>query len=161
MMFPSVWPMVAVYARLQVRRREPRAGGGSPHGHVRWRVPPRWTGFGLLGWAIYQAAWGAGDALAWDHAGRWLTGGVVLVAAVYELTPASMRVCGGAAARLSFLLGAWRDGAAGALRMGVEHGAWCIGFCWALMVALFVIGVMSVAWMAFVAALIATEKLLP
>ena len=45
--------------------------------------------------------------------------------------------------------------------MGLEHGAWCVGCCWALMAALFALGVMSVAWMAFVAALIAAEKLLP
>jgi predicted metal-binding membrane protein len=99
--------------------------------------------------------------LAWNHAGRWLAGGVVLVAAVYELTPAKyacLRRCRGP---FSFLLGAWRDGAAGALRMGVEHGARCVGCCWALMVALFAIGVMSVTLMVFVAALIAAEKLLP
>jgi hypothetical protein len=45
--------------------------------------------------------------------------------------------------------------------MGLEHGAWCVGCCWALMAALFALGVMSVGWMVFIAALIATEKLLP
>jgi predicted metal-binding membrane protein len=45
--------------------------------------------------------------------------------------------------------------------MGTKHGAWCVGCCWALMAALFALGVMSIAWMAFVAALIAAEKLLP
>jgi membrane protein implicated in regulation of membrane protease activity len=60
-----------------------------------------------------------------------------------------------------FLFGGWRDGSGGALRLGVEHGAWCVGCCWALMLALFALGVMSIPWMAFVAALIAAEKLLP
>ena len=60
-----------------------------------------------------------------------------------------------------FLLTAWRPGRLGALRMGVEHGAWCVGCCWALMAALFALGVMSIGWMAFIAALIAIEKLLP
>jgi predicted metal-binding membrane protein len=162
MMFPSAWPMVAVYARLQVRRRElgRRAAGGTALFVAGYLLT--WTGFGLLMWVVYRAvAWLTGDALAWNHAGRWVAGGVVLVAAVYELTPAKyacLRRCRGP---FSFLLGAWRDGAAGALRMGVEHGAWCLGCCWALMVALFVIGVMSVTWMAFIAALIAAEKLLP
>jgi predicted metal-binding membrane protein len=163
MMFPSVWPMVAVYARLQLRQRELER----PATMARTAVFVggyllAWTGFGLLGWAVYQAAARvAGDALAWDRAGRWLTAGVVLAAAVYELTPAKyacLRRCRGP---LSFLLAAWRNGTGGALRMGFEHGAWCVGCCWALMAALFVIGVMSVAWMAFVAALIAAEKLLP
>jgi predicted metal-binding membrane protein len=58
-------------------------------------------------------------------------------------------------------MGNWKPGYGGALRMGVEHGAWCIGCCWALMAALFALGVMSVGWMAFIAALIAVEKLLP
>ena len=163
MMFPSAWPMVAVYAQLQVRRRE--LGRPAPTGGTALFVAGyllTWTGFGLLMWAVYQAAaWLTSDALAWNHAGRWLAGGAVLMAAVYELTPAKygcLRRCRGP---FSFLLGAWRDGAAGALRMGVEHGAWCVGCCWALMVALFAIGVMSVTWMVFIAALIAAEKLLP
>ena len=62
---------------------------------------------------------------------------------------------------LGFLLTSWRNGPAGALRMGAAHGAWCVGCCWALMGALFALGIMSVAWMAFVAGLIAVEKILP
>ena len=62
---------------------------------------------------------------------------------------------------LGFLLGAWRDGGAGALQMGIRHGGECIGCCWALMASLFALGVMSVVWMAFVAGLIAFEKLIP
>ena len=86
---------------------------------------------------------------------------MILAAAIYQLTPAKdicLRKCRGP---IQFLLGAWKPGYSGALRMGVEHGAWCVGCCWALMAALFALGVMSVGWMAFVAALIAVEKLLP
>ncbi len=99
--------------------------------------------------------------LAWDEAGRWVAGSTLLVAAIYELTPLKDVCLGKCRSPLGFLLGAWRDGRAGALRMGAEHGAWCVGCCWALMAALFALGVMSVAWMAFVAALIAVEKTLP
>ena len=84
-----------------------------------------------------------------------------LAAAVYQLTPAKdvcLRKCRGP---LDFVLGYWKPGYGGALRMGVEHGAWCVGCCWALMAALFALGVMSIGWMAFVGALIAVEKLLP
>jgi predicted metal-binding membrane protein len=162
MMFPSVWPMVALYARLQVRRRElARPAAAARIVMFVGGYLFAWAGFGVLGWAIYQVARQASSALAWDRAGRWLTAGVVLVAAVYELTPAKYACLRRCRSPLSFLLGAWHDGAAGALRMGIEHGAWCVGCCWALMAALFVVGVMSVAWMAFVAALIAAEKLLP
>ena len=55
----------------------------------------------------------------------------------------------------------WRPGLTGALAMGAEHGAWCIGCCWALMVVLFALGAMSIAWMALVAALVLVEKVLP
>jgi predicted metal-binding membrane protein len=103
----------------------------------------------------------AGDVLAWDRAGRWLAGSTLLVAAVYELTPLKDVCLGKCRSPLGFLLGAWRDGAAGALSMGARHGAWCVGCCWALMASLFALGVMSLGWMAFIAALIAAEKTLP
>ena len=99
--------------------------------------------------------------LAWDRAGRWLAGGILVVAAVYELTPLKEVCLRHCRSPLGFLLGSWRDGLPGAVQMGAKHGAWCVGCCWALMAALFALGVMSIAWMAFVAALIAAEKTLP
>jgi predicted metal-binding membrane protein len=103
----------------------------------------------------------SGDALAWDRAGRWVAGVTLLVAAGYELSPLKNVCLGKCRSPLGFLLGAWRNGRWGALRMGAKHGAWCVGCCWALMASLFALGVMSVAWMAFVAGLIAVEKTLP
>src|SRR6202007_1370232 len=85
----------------------------------------------------------------------------LLVAAAYELTPLKSVCLRKCRSPLGFLLGAWRDGRAGALKMGARHGAWCVGCCWALMASLFALGVMSIAWMAFIAALIAVEKVLP
>jgi predicted metal-binding membrane protein len=85
----------------------------------------------------------------------------LLVAAAYELTPFKnicLRKC---RSPLGLLLGSWRDGWSGALRMGMRNGAWCVGCCWALMASLFALGVMSTLWMAVVAVLIALEKLLP
>ena len=88
-------------------------------------------------------------------------GGDARLAAVYELTPLKDVCLGKCRSPLGFLLGAWREGWSGALRMGAKNGAWCVGCCWALMASLFALGVMSIAWMAFVAALIAVEKTLP
>jgi predicted metal-binding membrane protein len=85
----------------------------------------------------------------------------LLTAAVYELTPLKDVCLGKCRSPLGLLLGSWRDGGTGALRMGVENGGWCVGCCWALMASLFALGVMSVTWMVFVAALIAAEKALP
>jgi predicted metal-binding membrane protein len=86
---------------------------------------------------------------------------VLAGAALYEFTPlkdACLTRCRGP---LGFFMESWRDGRLGALRMGLGHGAWCVGCCWALMAALFALGVMSLSWMALVAALIAIEKLVP
>jgi predicted metal-binding membrane protein len=156
MMFPSVSPTVALYARMA--RRQPRP---APFAFTLGYLVV-WTGAGLVAYALFDAVRAAlGSELAWDRAGQWVAGGVLLVAAVYELTPfkdVCLRKC---RSPLGFMLGSWRGGTAGALQMGMRHGAWCLGCCWALMAALFALGVMSLAWMAFVAALIAFEKLLP
>jgi predicted metal-binding membrane protein len=102
-----------------------------------------------------------GDELTWDGAGRWIAGGTLIVAAAYELTPLKDVCLSKCRSPVGFLASSWRDGLSGALDMGVRHGAWCAGCCWALMASLFALGVMSLAWMAFVAVLIALEKILP
>jgi predicted metal-binding membrane protein len=121
-----------------------------------------WAGAGLLAYGLSDAGRGLfGSTLAWNHGGRWLAGGTLVVAAAYELTPLKEVCLGKCRSPLGFLLGSWRDGLSGALGMGARHGAWCVGCCWALMASLFALGVMSLAWMAFAAALIAVEKTLP
>jgi predicted metal-binding membrane protein len=121
-----------------------------------------WVGVGVLAFAIAVfAGWIADGVLAWDRAGRWVAGGTLLVAAVYELTPFKDVCLGKCRSPLGSLLGSWRGGRLGALRMGAKNGLWCIGCCWALMASLFALGVMSITWSAFVAALIAAEKTLP
>jgi predicted metal-binding membrane protein len=156
MMLPSASPTVALYATM-TRLRGPSR-------------PLLFTGGYLLAWgAVGVAAYGLfelgrglfGADLGWSAGGRWFAGGVLAAAALYELTPlkdACLRKC---RSPLGFLLGTWRDGPWGAVQMGTKHAAWCVGCCWALMAALFALGVMSLAWMALVAALIALEKALP
>jgi predicted metal-binding membrane protein len=156
MMLPSVSPTVALYSRM-TRSRSPLAPLIFTSGYFL-----AWTVAGLVAFAVSEAGGAAvGASLAWDRAGRWFAGGVLVVAALYELTPLKDACLGKCRSPLGFLLGAWRNGPSGALQMGAKHGAWCVGCCWALMAALFALGVMSIAWMAFVAALIAAEKTLP
>ena len=150
MMFPSLTPTVALYSRMTRDRIAPLVFTG---GYL-----VAWAAAGVAAFAIAR---GAGDVLAWDRAGRWLAGTTLIVAAAYELTPLKHACLSKCRSPLGFLLGAWREGRVGALQMGARHGAWCIGCCWALMASLLALGVMSVAWMAFVAALIALEKTLP
>jgi predicted metal-binding membrane protein len=164
MMFPSIWPMVMAYTRIQARRRElgrPGARSGTTTLFVGGYLIS-WTAFGLAAYALFDLIHSLDiDAFSWERGGPYLAGGVIVAAAAYQLTPAKdvcLRKC---RSPLDFVLGYWKDGYRGALRMGVEHGAWCVGCCWALMAALFALGVMSVGWMLFVAALIAVEKMLP
>ena len=156
MMFPSVAPAVALYSRM-TRARSPVSPLLFTAGYL-----VVWGGVGLLAFAIAVAGGQVdGDLLAWDRAGRWIAGATLVSAAVYELTPLKGVCLGQCRSPLGFLLGSWRDGWAGAFRMGARHGAWCVGCCWALMASLFALGVMSIAWMAFVAGVIAAEKTLP
>ena len=156
MMLPSVSPTVALYSRM-TRTRSPLSPFLFACGYL-----VTWAGAGLLAFAVATTSgWVAGDALAWDRAGRWLAGGTLVVAAIYELTPLKDVCLGKCRSPLGFLLGSWRDGRPGALQMGAKHGAWCVGCCWALMASLFALGIMSVSWMAAVAGFIAFEKLLP
>jgi predicted metal-binding membrane protein len=156
MMLPSLAPTVALYSRM-TRARSPVAPLIFTGGYLLV-----WTAAGLAAFALAAAGRGVfGDVLAWDRAGRWAAGATLVVAALYELTPLKDVCLGTCRSPHGFLLGAWRDGRAGALWMGARHGAWCLGCCWALMASLLALGVMSLAWMALVAALIALEKTLP
>jgi predicted metal-binding membrane protein len=156
MMFPSVSPTVALYSRM-TRTRAPLAPLAFTSGYLL-----TWSAAGIVAFAISNLGAGLlGDELSWDTAGRWLAGSILAAAALYELTPLKDVCLGKCRSPLGFLLGSWRGGLSGALQMGAKHGAWCVGCCWALMASLFALGVMSIAWTAFVAALIAVEKLLP
>jgi predicted metal-binding membrane protein len=156
MMLPSVAPTVALHARM-TRSRAPWAPLAFTAGYLLV-----WSAAGVLAYGLFVLGREvAGEQLAWDGAGRWLAGGTLLVAAAYEVTPLKNACLGKCRSPLGFLLGRWRDGAGGALGMGARHGAWCLGCCWALMASLFALGVMSIAAMAFVAALIALEKTVP
>jgi predicted metal-binding membrane protein len=156
MMFPSVAPTVALYWRM-TRERSPLSPLLFATGYL-----ATWGAVGAAAFTIGLAGGSiAGDVLAWDRAGRWVAGATLLAAAAYEFTPLKDVCLGKCRSPLGMLLGSWRGGWAGALRMGATSAAWCVGCCWALMASLFALGLMSIAWMAFVAGLIAAEKMLP
>ena len=163
MMFPSIWPMVTMYSRIQegklARGRDVPLGATAAFvgGYLL-----TWTTWGLSAYAAYEigsSVWP--DALSWERGGAYFAGGVIIAAALYQLTPLKNACLKRCRSPMMFLMNAWRPGRIGALRMGIAHGAWCVGCCWGLMAALFALGVMSVGWMVFIAALIAAEKLLP
>jgi predicted metal-binding membrane protein len=154
MMFPSVSPTVALYARMSRSRVLPVAFTA---GYL-----ATWAAAGVVAYLVAAAVTrAAGGALEWSHDGQTVAGVTLLVAAGYELTPLKDVCLGKCRSPLGTLLGSWRAGWSGAFRMGLGNGAWCVGCCWALMTSLFALGVMSVTWMALVAGLIAIEKTVP
>jgi predicted metal-binding membrane protein len=156
MMLPSVAPTIALYSRLS-RASSPLSPLLFAAGYLL-----TWAGAGLVVYGIGGAAHAAlGDTLSWNNSGRTIAGVTLMLAAAYELTGLKDVCLGHCRSPLGALLGSWRDGRLGSVRMGVRNGAWCVGCCWALMAALFALGVMSVTWMALVAGLIAFEKLMP
>jgi predicted metal-binding membrane protein len=161
MMLPSALPMTLTFATVNRRRREL----GTPY------VPTAVFVAGyLLAWGAFSLAATAAQS-ALEHAALMtpmmrlsspLLGGLLFIAAgLYQLTPlkhACLRRC---RSPLAFVLERWRDGTAGALRMGVEHGGYCLGCCALLMALLFVGGLMNLLWVAAIAAWVLLEKALP
>jgi predicted metal-binding membrane protein len=156
MMLPSVLPTIAIYARL-ARDRKALAPLVFASGYL-----AVWTAAGLVAFGVaFAGSHLAGGALSWSRDGRWLAGAALLGAAAYQLTPLKEACLSRCRAPLGLMLGSWRPGRLGGFRLGLASGAWCAGCCWALMASLFALGVMSIAWTAFVAALVALEKALP
>jgi len=149
MMLPSAAPMIVL------------AGGGRAY-------------FVALGYVLVWAAFSAGaTALQWllmQHAivtpmmelsSRVAAGVLLALAGLYQLTPLKRACLATCQAPMAFLTRRWRSGSAGALRMGVEHGVYCVGCCWALMLLLFAGGVMNLTVIAALTVFVAFEKLAP
>jgi predicted metal-binding membrane protein len=120
-----------------------------------------WTTFGVTAYLVSRVARAAAPSfVAWDQRGPWVAGAALVAAGFYQLTPlktACLRHC---RSPLHFLMHR-RSGSLGAVRAGLGHGYYCVGCCAGLMLALFVLGIMSVFWMAVAAVVILIEKLLP
>jgi predicted metal-binding membrane protein len=161
MMLPSALPMLLIYQQM-LRKRMPTAQRHlalllfcSAYGLV-------WAGFALgataLQWALEQLALLSPGMRSSSTA---LGAGLLLVAGVYQWLPSKAVCLEHCRGPLHFLLGYWRPGVLGGWRMGLAHGAYCLGCCWALMGLLFVVGVMNLLWVAVIGAFILLEKNLP
>lgn len=161
MMFPTAAPMILMFKRVQAGRRQ-RGEGFVPTWLFVGAYLLIWTTFGALAYVMASGA----EALA--EGDRWLMengpriGGAALVlAGLYELSPLKRICLSKCRGPLDFVLRSWRDGKLGAVRMGLEHGVYCLGCCWLLFVILFPLGMMNVAAMALITLLIFAEKSLP
>jgi len=152
MMLPSTAPVVVMFSRV----RE-----GAPTWVFVLGYLLAWAGYGLAAYAVYRGIRASAPSfLAWDDRGPWVAGGALIAAGLYQLTPlksACLRHC---RSPLHLLLHG-RPGRLGAMWMGAKHGGYCVSCCLGLMLALFALGVMSLFWMAVVAAAILVEKALP
>lgn len=155
MMLPAAAPTILLYARV----REQRGGSAG--------LVPTWV-FALAYLAVWLAfsvvAALAQRALAGQHMSlpdATLASFLLIAAGAYQLSPlkrACLRQC---RSPVQFLSRHWRPGVGGALRLGLLHGAYCVGCCWLLMALLFVVGVMNFAWIAGLTVIVAVEKLMP
>jgi predicted metal-binding membrane protein len=160
MMLPSAAPMLLLYGAIARRSAQASAG---------WRIYAFAAGY-LIVWTVFSlGATALQRVLAavllvspmMEITTPYVGATLLLVAGMYQLTPlklACLRTC---QSPLGFLMSRWRNGLSGAFRMGLQHGAYCVGCCWALMLLLFVGGVMNLAVIAALTAFVAFEKLAP
>jgi predicted metal-binding membrane protein len=158
MMSASAAPVLLLFAATHARRAQ--------HG-VRAVVPmfalgyiTVWAAFSLCAtlaqWALHQAALLSPTMSA---ASPRLAGTLLIAAGAYQLTPFKRACLTHCQTPLGFLMTHWRDGAGGAFQMGLRHGIYCLGCCWALMGVLFAVGVMNLAWVAVLTLFILLEKM--
>ena len=160
MMLPSASPLVLLYGAA-ARKSAPRAAGRQTYALAAGYLAV-WTAFSVGATALQRALASLMLVTPMMEAANARVGGTLLiVAGLYQWTPlkhACLRAC---QSPLGFLMARWRSGSAGAFRMGLEHGWYCLGCCWALMLLLFAGGVMNMAIIVGLTALVAVEKLVP
>jgi predicted metal-binding membrane protein len=161
MMVPSAVPMIQGFVAVNERRRN-ASRPVIPVGVFVLGYIVAWTSFSaaaaLAQWGLHRAALLSPMMVSTSPV---LSGGLLLAAGIFQWTPLKRACLRSCRSPLTFLMSEWRDGTAGSFFMGLHHGAYCVGCCWALMVLLFVLGVMNLLWVAVIALFVIAEKVLP
>ena len=161
MMFPAIVPVVGLFSTIAGRKREQ----GVPFTPAWVFVAGYlvlWTLAGGVGYTVDLAIQSLPEVFPALRTYGLVIGGLTLIAAgVYQLTPLKYLCLSQCRSPMGFLLTSWRDGALGAFRMGLHHGAYCLGCCWSLMEVLFVVGTMNLVWMGILSMVIFVEKIVP
>lgn len=160
MMLPTILPLVAVFAKLTERRPDRAA-------LVAWLAAgyvAAWAAFGVVALALHALvhAWTADSGWLWAHA--WIIGaGTLALAGAFQFSRLKYQCLDGCRSPLAFAVSRWRGAAPRreAVRLGADHGLYCIGCCWALMLLMFTVGLGNLGWMLVLAAVMAVEKNLP
>ena len=163
MMVPSAAPMILLYAAVARRQRENGSDALLPTGIFAWGYVAVWGFFSVIAAALQWGFEAAGilSPMMMNSTSLLFAAAILVAAGLYQLTPAKqacLRHCRGP---IQFLMGHWRPGRWGAFWMGAEHGAYCLGCCWALMALLFFGGVMNLYWIAGLAVIVLLEKTIP
>lgn len=160
-MFPTAAPMILAFAKVYASKRH-QGQAFVPTWVFTVSYLAVWTVFGVLAFAGAVVAEQLMEQSSWltDNAARF-GGGILILAGLYQLSPLKNSCLAKCRTPLSFILSSWRDGYSGAIRMGLEHGVYCMGCCWLLFVILFPLGIMNVAVMAVITLLIFAEKSTP
>jgi len=161
MMTPAAAPMILTFAAVH-RRRAADSRPAVPTAVFVLGYFVVWTAFSAVA-ALGQSALHAAALLSPQMTAESpLLGGVVLVVAgIFQWTPLKRTCLNLCRSPLSFVMGRWREGRAGAFGMGLRHGLYCLGCCWAIMTILFAVGVMNLVWVAALAGFVLVEKLGP
>jgi predicted metal-binding membrane protein len=160
MMTPSAAPVLLLFAGSQRKR----GAGATPFGVFAFGIGYLlvWTAFSASAafaqWALHQAAL---LSPAMTTSGARIGAAILIAAGVYQVTPFKGACLAHCRTPLGFLMSHWRSGTTGAFRMGIEHGGYCLGCCWALMCVLFVVGVMNLVWVAALTIFVLVEKIGP
>lgn len=161
MMFPTAAPMILTFHRVQTGKRQRGQAFVSTWVFVAAYMVV-WALAGVAAYAGALAAEAVAARAGLSPATAARIGGVVLMAAgLYQLTPLKDMCLSKCRTPITFIMTSWHDGAAGALRMGLLHGAYCLGCCWLLFVILFPLGIMNIAAMAAITLLVFAEKTFP
>jgi len=158
MMFPTAAPMVLMYARVQSSRRA-KGGAYVPAGFFVVSYLLVWAAAGALAYLGALAVGALADHVPWlQQNGARISGGVLVLAGLYQLSPLKAVCLRQCRSPMSFVLTHWREGRRGAVAMGLRHGAYCVGCCWLLFVLLFPLGIMNLAAMGALTIVIFLEK---
>lgn len=161
MMLPAAAPIVLLHRRT-ASQAHAQGASAPPTALLVLGYAVVWVAFAALATALQWALSNAGLLNGMDaFADRRVAGAVLIAAGLYQLTPLKQTCLQLCRSPVTFLMRHYRPGAAGALRMGLGHGLYCLGCCWAAMALLFVGGVMNLLWVAALAIFVLIEKALP
>jgi predicted metal-binding membrane protein len=161
MMFPAAAPMILTFHQVQAAKRRRGEAFVATWIFVAAYLAV-WSLSGVAAWLLAVAGDRLADATNLSPRLVARIGGLVIIlAGLYQFTPWKNACLAKCRTPLSFIMTSWHDGTGGAVRMGLEHGAFCLGCCWLLFVILFPLGMMNVAAMALITVLILAEKMLP